>query len=84
MAITVQFIDEDWKLLNIPVAFVNITGPHTAKAIGEVVADKLSYFLGTYFLFLSIIVCVYSYKINLLSLGEKNQSFPSFLRILNL
>jgi hypothetical protein len=50
VAITVQFIDEDWKLRNIPVAFVNVTGPHTAKAIGEIVADKLSYFLGTYFL----------------------------------
>jgi hypothetical protein len=52
VAITVQFIDEDWKLHNIPVAFVNITGPHTAKAIGEIVADKLSYFLGTYMYFL--------------------------------
>lgn len=62
VAITVQFIDNDWKLRNIPVAFAHITGPHTAKAIGEIVADKLSFFLGTYFLFFVNYSIVYFYS----------------------
>lgn len=46
MSITLQFIDAEWNLHNVPIAFANIIGPHTAEAVGHLIADKLSLFLG--------------------------------------
>jgi hypothetical protein len=41
-----QSIDNDWNLHNLPVAFAPITGPHTAEAVGTLVASLLTPFLG--------------------------------------
>jgi hypothetical protein len=41
-----QSIDDDWNLHNLPVAFAPITGPHTAEAVGTLVASLLTPFLG--------------------------------------
>lgn len=41
-----QSIDDDWNLHNLPVAFAPITGPHTAEAVGTLVASLLAPFLG--------------------------------------
>lgn len=48
MGITLQFVSDDWKLMNLPVAFTLVTGSHTAEALGGLVADTLSNFLGLY------------------------------------
>jgi hypothetical protein len=45
-AVTLQFIDKDWNLWNIPVSFAHVIGPHTADAIGTLIADQLRPFLG--------------------------------------
>ena len=42
-----QSIDDDWNLHNLPVAFAPITGPHTAEAVGTLVASLLAPFLGS-------------------------------------
>ncbi len=41
-----QSIDDDWHLHNLPIAFAPITGPHTAEAVGTLVASLLTPFLG--------------------------------------
>ncbi len=41
-----QSIDDDWHLHNLPIAFALITGPHTAEAVGTLVASLLTPFLG--------------------------------------
>lgn len=46
MGVTMQSIDDDWSLHNLPIAFAPITGPHTAEAVGTLVASLLTPFLG--------------------------------------
>jgi hypothetical protein len=50
VAVTLQGIDSNWALFNLPVAFTPIQGPHTAEAVGNLIANALSPFLGiTYY-----------------------------------
>jgi len=46
LAVTLQIVDEDWHLWNLPIAFVPIFGPHTAEAVGNLIGDVLIPFLG--------------------------------------
>jgi hypothetical protein len=46
IAITLQFIDNEWRLWNIPLAFTEVVGPHTKEAIGSLIAQVLSFYLG--------------------------------------
>jgi len=46
VGITLQFIDDEWKLWNIPLGFPQIIGRHTAVAVGSVIADVLQFYLG--------------------------------------
>lgn len=46
VSVTVQFIDRDWKLKNLPVAYKKIIGSHTAQSVGNFVADCLKPCLG--------------------------------------
>jgi hypothetical protein len=46
VSVTVHFINDDWKLINFPIAFHKIVGSHTAEAIGYLVGDLLSSYLG--------------------------------------
>lgn len=48
VGVTMQSIDRDWKLCNLPVAFAPITGPHTAEAVGTMIASLLTPFLGMF------------------------------------
>jgi hypothetical protein len=41
ISITIHFIDDEWNLIYFPIAFQKIVGPHTAEAIGNLVADLL-------------------------------------------
>ena len=52
MAVTLQGIDSNWTLFNLPIAFTPIYGPHTAEAVGKLIASALTPFLGiAYFYF---------------------------------
>ena len=46
VGITFQFIDDDWKLWNLPVGFPQIIGPHTNIAVGTLIAETIRPFLG--------------------------------------
>jgi hypothetical protein len=46
VAVTIQFIDGNWSLCNVPVGFRQILGRHSAEAVGNLVADIISPFLG--------------------------------------
>lgn len=62
VAITLQYIDNDWKLRNVPIAFTSINGPHTAKAVGEIVADKLSSVLGMNISLYCLVFIIFNYR----------------------
>lgn len=55
---TLQAIDDNWKLWNLPVAFKLIEGPHTAEAIGALVGELIQPYLGnlTTFTFINFIL----------------------------
>lgn len=72
MSITLQFIDAEWNLYNVPIAFTDITGPHTAEAVGHLIANKLSPFLGM----LTYSRCMYFYD---LSIGEECKPFAGVI-----
>jgi hypothetical protein len=44
--VTLQAIDDNWKLWNLPVAFKLVEGPHTAEAIGTLVGELIQPYLG--------------------------------------
>jgi hypothetical protein len=44
VGITFQFIDGEWTLHNLPIAFCPVVGPHTAEAVGNLIADQLGNF----------------------------------------
>jgi hypothetical protein len=61
--VTLQAIDDNWKLWNLPVAFKLIEGPHTAEAIGALVGELIQPYLGnlttfTFFFFFFILFIV--------------------------
>lgn len=43
---TLQFIDKEWKLWNLPIGFKQILGSHTAMAVGKQVAEMIRPFIG--------------------------------------
>ena len=50
VAVTVHYINDEWKLQNFPIGFKMIVGPHTNEAVGALVAEVLKPFLGRHFL----------------------------------
>jgi hypothetical protein len=47
LGVTLQIVNEDWSLWNLPIAFVPVLGSHTAEAVGNLIADVVAPFLGT-------------------------------------
>lgn len=43
-----QFVNEDWSLWNLPIGFVPVLGSHTAEAVGNLIAEVVAPFLGTF------------------------------------
>jgi len=49
VAVTLQGIDSNWNLFNLPIAFMPIYGSHTAESVGKLIANVLTPFLGPTF-----------------------------------
>ena len=58
LSITIHFINSDWKLISYPVAFAKVVGPHTAEAIGHLVGDLLSPYLGNNFYYMVLYLAI--------------------------
>ena len=50
VGVTIQFVDANWKLWNVPVGFEQIIGTHSNEAVGNLITQILKPFLGTFFL----------------------------------
>ena len=46
VAVTFQFINEEWQLVTIPIALRHILGQHTKQAVGKLIAECLQPYLG--------------------------------------
>lgn len=48
LGVTLQIVNEDWSLWNLPIGFVPVLGSHTAEAVGNLIAEVVAPFLGTF------------------------------------
>jgi hypothetical protein len=61
-----QGIDSSWTLFNLPVAFTPVTGPHTAEAVGKLIASAVTPFLGNASFFIKLVSFSFSFSFSFL------------------